>query len=141
MEKTFYITTPIYYANTLPHLGHLYTTTVSDIVRRYKRQQGFDSYFLTGTDEHGINIQREAEKAKRTPQAQADYIAGAIEKMFAAFGLDSANGGYDIFMRTTKPFHYEAAQEFWRTIASNKTPKGNETMNMSCGKAKRFLGV
>lgn len=128
MKKTFYITTPIYYANTLPHLGHLYTTTVSDVVNRYKRQRGFDTYFLTGTDEHGINIQREAEKAGRTPQAQVDYVAGEIMKMFADFGLDSSSGGYDIFMRTTNKFHYEAAGVLWKTIAANTTPKGNETI-------------
>ncbi len=128
MDKTFYVTTPIYYANTLPHLGHLYTTTVADVLRRYKKQRGFDTYFLTGTDEHGINIQREAEKAGRTPKAQTDYVAGEIAKMFGEFGLDTANGGYDYFMRTTNRYHYEAAQSFWRKIASNKTPKGNETI-------------
>ena len=68
--KTFYITTPIYYANSLPHLGHLYTTTVTDVVQRYKKQRGFDTFFLTGTDEHGLNIQRagrrEQKDAKRT---------------------------------------------------------------------------
>lgn len=58
----FYITTPIYYANSLPHLGHFYTTTIADIVTKYKKQRGFDTYFLTGTDEHGINIQRVAEE-------------------------------------------------------------------------------
>ena len=63
---SFYITTPIYYANSLPHLGHLYTTIVADAIHRYKKQRGFDVYFLTGTDEHGINIQRAAEREGRT---------------------------------------------------------------------------
>lgn len=128
MDKTFYITTPIYYANSLPHLGHLYTTTVADIVRRYKRQRGFDTFFLTGTDEHGINIQRAAEANKRTPKEQVDFVADGMKKMFADFGLNKENGGYDIFMRTTNEFHYEAAQHFWREIAKNKTPKGNSTI-------------
>ena len=122
--NTFYITTPIYYANSLPHLGHLYTTTVSDVVNRYKRQRGFDTYFLTGTDEHGINIQRAAEENKRTPQQQVDFVAGELKKMFADFGLDTAGGGYDIFMRTTNDFHHKAVQKFWEQMASNKTPKG-----------------
>ncbi len=126
--KTFYITTPIYYANSLPHLGHLYTTTVADVVNRYKKQRGFDSFFLTGTDEHGVNIQRAAEKNNRTPQQQVDYVSGEMKKLFRDFGLDSENGGYDIFMRTTEPFHYEAAQNLWRKISTNKTPKGNETI-------------
>jgi methionyl-tRNA synthetase len=126
MSDTFYITTPIYYANSLPHLGHLYTTIVADALRRYKRQRGFDTYFLTGTDEHGINIQRAAEKNGRTPQQQVDYISGELKRMFADFGLDPKHGGYDIFMRTTEPFHYEGVQHLWREITKNKTPKGNE---------------
>ncbi len=128
MTETFYITTPIYYANSLPHLGHLYTTIVADAVRRYKRQRGFDTYFLTGTDEHGLNIQRAAEKAGRSPKEQVDHISGELKRMFHEFGLDTENGGYDVFMRTTEPFHYEGVQHLWREIAANKTPKGNDTI-------------
>src|SRR5436190_3536610 len=128
MAKTFYITTPIYYANSLPHLGHLYTTIVADVITRHKRQRGFDTYFLTGTDEHGINIQRAAEKNNRTPKEQADYISGELKRMFHDFGLDTENGGYDVFMRTTEPFHYEGVHHLWREIAKNKTPKGNDTI-------------
>ena len=126
--QTFYITTPIYYANSLPHLGHLYTTLVADMVHRYKKQRGFDVYFLTGTDEHGINIQRAAEREGRTPKEQADYISGELKRMFADFGLATENGGYDVFMRTTEPFHYRGVQQLWRDIARNKTPKGNDTI-------------
>jgi len=126
--QSFYITTPIYYANSLPHLGHLYTTVVADVIHRYKKQRGFDVYFLTGTDEHGINIQRAAEREGRTPQEQADYISGELKRMFADFGLDPAHGGYDIFMRTTEKFHYEGVQNLWRQIAKNKTPKGSENI-------------
>jgi methionyl-tRNA synthetase len=128
MSKNFYITTPIYYANSLPHLGHLYTTIVADVISRHKRQRGFDTYFLTGTDEHGINIQRAAEKNGRTPKAQADYISGELKRMLHDFGLDTESGGYDVFMRTTEPFHYEAVQHLWREIAKNKTPKGNDAI-------------
>ena len=123
--KTFYITTPIYYANSLPHLGHLYTTIVADAIIRHKKQRGFDTYFLTGTDEHGVNIQRAAEANKRTPQEQVDYISGELKRMFHDFRLDQDFGGYDIFMRTTAPFHYEGVQNLWQTIAENTTPKGN----------------
>lgn len=126
--NTFYITTPIYYANSLPHLGHLYTTIVADVIHRYKKQRGFDVYFLTGTDEHGINIQRAAEKNGRTPQEQVDFISAELKRMFAEFGLDPDHGGYDIFMRTTEKFHYEGVQHLWREIAKNKTPKGNDTI-------------
>ena len=126
--KTFYVTTPIYYANSLPHLGHLYTTIVADVITRYKRQRGYDTFFLTGTDEHGINIQRAAEKNGRTPKEQVDYISGELKRMFHEFGLDTANGGYDVFMRTTETFHYEGVQTFWENIAANTTPKGNSTI-------------
>jgi methionyl-tRNA synthetase len=126
--NTFYITTPIYYANSLPHLGHLYTTIVADAIRRHKKQRGFDTFFLTGTDEHGINIQRAAEKENRTPQEQVDYISGELKRMFHDFRLDTENGGYDIFMRTTEPFHYEGVKHLWREISKNKTPKGNSVI-------------
>ncbi len=126
--KTFYITTPIYYANSLPHLGHLYTTIVADVLHRYKKQRGFDVLFLTGTDEHGINIQRAAEKAGRSPKEQVDYIAGELKRMFAEFGLGRENGGYDIFMRTSESFHYEGVRHLWQQIATGKTPNGNDNI-------------
>ncbi len=126
--KTFYLTTPIYYANSLPHLGHLYTMIVADTIARRKRQQGIETFFLTGTDEHGINIERAAERNKRTPKEQADYVVNYFKKMTAEFGLDTEHGGYDIFMRTSEPFHYEGVSEFWRRAARAKTPKGNEAI-------------
>ncbi|HEV2882138.1 MAG TPA: methionine--tRNA ligase [Pyrinomonadaceae bacterium] len=126
--KTFYITTPIYYANSMPHLGHLYTTMVADCVTRYRRQRGYETFFLTGTDEHGINVQRAAARNGRTPKEHVDYIVGELKQSFAAFKLDGAHGGYDIFMRTTEPFHYEAVAEFWRRVAAATTPKGREAI-------------
>src|SRR5215203_4756833 len=128
MMNTFYVTTPIYYANSLPHLGHLYTMIVADTIARAKRQRGIETYFLTGTDEHGINIERAAEKSGRTPQEQADYVVSYFKKMTSEFGLDTEHGGYDVFMRTTAPFHYEGVSELWRRIAKSKTPKGNEAI-------------
>jgi methionyl-tRNA synthetase len=125
---TFYVTTPIYYANSLPHLGHLYTMIVADTIARHKRQQGIETFFLTGTDEHGINIERAAERAGRTPQEQADYVVQYFKKMTAEFRLDTAHGGYDFFMRTSEPFHYEGVSEFWRRAAKAKTPKGNDAI-------------
>lgn len=126
--KAFYITTPIYYANALPHLGHLYTTIVADVIHRYKEQRGFDVFFLTGTDEHGVNIQRAAEKESRSPKEQVDVISGELKRMFADFRLGPESGGYDIFMRTTEPFHYEGVQRLWQEIAARKTPKGNDNI-------------
>ncbi len=126
--NSFYVTTPIYYANSLPHLGHLYTTIVADVLHRYKTQRGFDVLFLTGTDEHGINIQRAAEKAGKTPKEQVDFIAGELKRMFSDFGLGPESGGYDIFMRTTEPFHYEGVRHLWQRTAAGKTPKGNDNI-------------
>jgi methionyl-tRNA synthetase len=125
---TFYVTTPIYYANSLPHLGHLYTMIAADTIARSKRQQGIETFFLTGTDEHGINIERAAQRNNRAPKEQADYVVSYFTKMTAAFGLDTAHGGYDIFMRTTNTFHYESASELWRRVAKAKTPKGNDAL-------------
>jgi methionyl-tRNA synthetase len=125
---TFYVTTPIYYANSLPHLGHLYTMIVADTIARHKRQQGIETFFLTGTDEHGINIERAAQRAGRTPQEQADYVVSYFKKMTAEFRLDTGHGGYDMFMRTTEPFHYQGASELWRRAAKAKTPKGNDAI-------------
>jgi len=125
---TFYVTTPIYYANSLPHLGHLYTMIVADAVARSKRQQRIETFFLTGTDEHGINIERASQKNGRTPKEQADFVVNYFKQMTDAFALDTAHGGYDIFMRTTEPFHYEGVSEMWRRVAKAKTPKGNDAL-------------
>ena len=126
--KTFYVTTPIYYANSLPHLGHLYTMIVGDTIARAKKQRGIETYFLTGTDEHGINIERAAQKAGRTPKEQADFVVSYFKKMTSKFGLDTEHGGYDFFMRTTEPFHYEGVGQLWRQVAKAKTPKGNDAI-------------
>jgi methionyl-tRNA synthetase len=126
--KTFYVTTPIYYVNREPHLGSLYTTIVADCLKRHKHQRGFDTFFLTGTDEHGINIQRIAERERITPRQHADRIADLFKKMFAMFHLDAQHGGYDIFMRTTERFHYEGVAELWRRAARGLSPKGRENI-------------
>ncbi|HMS43774.1 MAG TPA: methionine--tRNA ligase, partial [Pyrinomonadaceae bacterium] len=98
--------------------------TVADAIIKHKKQRGFDTFFLTGTDEHGVNIQRVAESNNQTPQEYVDFISSEMKKMFADFGLTD----YDIFMRTTSEFHYEGVQTLWRKIAGNKTPKGNSTI-------------
>src|SRR5437667_11590558 len=99
LMKTFYVTTPIYYANSLPHLGHLYTMIVADTIARQKRQKGIETFFLTGTDEHGINIERAAQRNNRTPKEQADYVVSYFTKMTAELSLHTAHGAYDILVR------------------------------------------
>jgi methionyl-tRNA synthetase len=126
--KSFYVTTPIYYANSLPHFGHLYTTVVADCLKRHYAQRGFETCFLTGTDEHGLNIQRTAARMGRTPKEHVDYVVAEGKKFFASFWLDEAHGGYDVWMRTSEEFHYEGAQAFWRRVAATRTPKGRESI-------------
>ena len=93
---------------------------VADTIARRKRQQGIETYFLTGTDAHGLNIERAAERAGRTPQEQANYVVSHYKKMTAQFGLDTEHGGYDIFMRTTEPFHYQGVSELGDDVAAAK---------------------
>ncbi len=131
MTKTFYVTTPIYYANSAPHLGSLYTTLVADALARYKRQRGYETLFLTGTDEHGVNIERVAREKGLPPKLHVDEVARQFQKSFTDFHLDTAHGGYDIFMRTTAPFHYAGVSHLWRLVRDSKTPKGREPLYKS----------
>ncbi|KKT69992.1 MAG: Methionine-tRNA ligase [Candidatus Moranbacteria bacterium GW2011_GWF1_44_4] len=75
MKNKFYITTPIYYVNAKPHIGHAYTTIAADVLARFRKSRGEEVYFLTGTDEHGLNIQKKAEDAKKDPQTFVDEIS------------------------------------------------------------------
>jgi methionyl-tRNA synthetase len=102
----FYVTTPIYYVNARPHLGHAYTTIVGDALTRWRRLWGDDVYYLTGTDEHGLKIQQAAEAAGKTPQAFADDIAPLFQDAWQR--LHVAN---DDFIRTTEPRHRAAVQQ------------------------------
>ena len=101
----FYLTTPIYYVNARPHLGHAYTTIVADAMARWRRLMGDDVWFLTGTDEHGDNIARVAAKAGVSPKAYADEIAGAFQDAWRRLGISN-----DDFIRTTEPRHAKVVQ-------------------------------
>ena len=107
----FYITTPIYYINAEPHLGHAYTTMVADAIARSRRLMGDDVFFLTGTDEHGQKVERAAQKAGMETHAFADRIADKYRALFKA--LDISN---DDFIRTTEPRHVRAAQAIWNRV-------------------------
>ncbi len=102
---TFYLTTPIYYVNATPHLGHAYTTIVADAMARYRRLAGDDVWFLTGTDEHGDNIARAAASAGVSPQAYADRISGVFRGAWKGLGITN-----DDFIRTTEPRHTTVVQ-------------------------------
>ena len=109
--QKFYITTPIYYVNARPHIGHAYTTIVCDAIARRKRMLGFDTYFLTGTDEHGQKIERSATAAGKTPKQFADEVSALFRQLFERMNISN-----DDFIRTTEPRHQRGAQELFRRL-------------------------
>jgi methionyl-tRNA synthetase len=114
MSKKFYITTPIYYVNARPHIGHAYTTIACDTIARRHRMLGDDTWFLTGTDEHGQKIERAAQAAGKTPQQFADEVSAQFRALWDRMGLT-----YDDFIRTTSPRHKEGVQALWSRIRDN----------------------
>jgi methionyl-tRNA synthetase len=109
--SSFYVTTPIYYVNDLPHIGHIFTTTVADTLARYRRLAGGDVYFLTGTDEHGQNIERAARKEGIAPIELADRVVSRYFDLRDRLGFS-----YDDFIRTTQQRHYQGVEEIIRRI-------------------------
>jgi methionyl-tRNA synthetase len=109
--QKFYITTPIYYVNARPHIGHAYTTLVCDAVARRKRLLGYDTFFLTGTDEHGVHVERSAVAANTPTQKWVDQVSGEFRKLFDKMGTT-----YDDFIRTSDPRHKRGAQELWKRL-------------------------
>jgi methionyl-tRNA synthetase len=110
--KSFYVTTPIYYVNDAPHIGHGYTTVIGDIITRWHRQRGEDVWYLTGTDEHGLKVLRKAEENGVSPQEWADRLI-ETEWMPVLETIDVAN---DDFIRTTEQRHLEGAKAFWQDL-------------------------
>jgi methionyl-tRNA synthetase len=110
-QRTFYLTTPIYYVNARPHLGHAYTTIMADAMCRYRRLGGGRVHFLTGTDEHGDKIAQAAAKEGVSPQAYADEIAGIFRDTWRRLGITN-----DDFIRTTEPRHQRVVQEFLQRL-------------------------
>jgi len=109
--KPYYITTPIYYVNDDPHIGHAYTTLACDVLARFKRLDGYDVRFLTGTDEHGQKVEKAAEKAGVDPQSFTDRVSGNFRALAKAWGFTN-----DDFIRTTEERHVRAAQALWTTL-------------------------
>jgi methionyl-tRNA synthetase len=114
MTKKFYITTPIYYVNARPHIGHAYTTITCDTIARRQRLLGADTFFLTGTDEHGQKIERAAQAAGKTPQQYADEISAEFRRLWKRMGISN-----DDFIRTTEDRHKKRVQQLFRTIRDN----------------------
>jgi methionyl-tRNA synthetase len=111
MTQPFYITTPIYYVNDVPHLGHAYTTLVADTLARFHRMRGDDTRFLTGTDEHGQKVEQAAQQRGLPPQAFVDQIAPRFDETWKALGIE----GYR-FIRTTEDRHKHVVRELWNKI-------------------------
>ena len=109
--KTFYITTPIYYPSDKLHIGHSYCTVATDVMARYKRMQGFDVLFLTGTDEHGQKIEQKAEAAGVTPQQYVDQVVAGIKELWKLLNISN-----DRFIRTTDSYHQESVQKIFKTL-------------------------
>jgi len=109
--QKFYITTPIYYVNARPHLGHAYTTLVCDAVARRRRMLGYDTFFLTGTDEHGVHVERSATASGTPPQKWVDQVSAEFRALFDKMGIS-----YNDFIRTSDARHKRGAQELWRRL-------------------------
>jgi methionyl-tRNA synthetase len=114
MQEKFYVTTPIYYVNDIPHLGHAYTTVAADVLARYYRQIGVKTFFLTGTDEHGQKIQKAAEEKGISPKELADKTHLAFKELWKKLNIS-----YDRFIRTTDPDHIKAVQHIFQKCYEN----------------------
>lgn len=110
-KKTFYITTPIYYPSGKPHIGHCYCTLACDAIARYKRMQGYDVMFLTGTDEHGLKIEQKAEKEGITPKEYVDRMAAMFQSLWKLLNISN-----DKFIRTTDDYHVSAVQKIFKDL-------------------------
>ncbi len=110
-NKKFYITTPIYYPSGNPHIGHCYTTVACDSIARYKRMQGFDVMFLTGTDEHGQKIEEKAKEAGLTPKEYVDGIVEIFKNLWSYMNIS-----YDRYIRTTDDYHIETVQKIFKAL-------------------------
>jgi len=136
MKETFYVTTPIYYVNARPHLGHVYTTLVADTLVRFKRQRGVASFFLTGTDEHGINIERAAEASGIPIKQHVDQIAQQFKDAFAHIGIE-----YGRWVRTTDPYHEQGVQKLWSVLQDHGYIYKGEYHGWFCGYCNEFKEV
>ena len=111
MDKNYYITTPIYYPSAKPHMGHAYTSIIADFFARFKRIDGFNVHFLTGTDEHGLKIQRAAERKNVEPLIFCDEISETFRNLSKTLNLSNTD-----FIRTTEERHKKSVQYIWYVL-------------------------
>ena len=110
-QKTFYITTPIYYPSDKLHIGHAYTTVAGDAIARFKRLTGYDVFYLTGSDEHGQKIERKAEAKGVTPKQYVDEIVGTFKELWKTLDIS-----YNKFIRTTDDYHERTVQKIFKQL-------------------------
>ncbi len=115
MNKNYYITTPIYYPSAKPHMGHAYSSIIADFFARFKKMDDFNVHFLTGTDEHGLKIQRSAEKQNKDPKSFCDEISKIFEDLTNTLNLSNTD-----FIRTTEDRHKASVQNLWKVLEDNK---------------------
>ena len=109
--KKFFLTTPIYYVNDIPHIGHAYTTIMADVIKRYKKLRGYEVFFLTGTDEHGQKIEKSAASQNITPKKLADSVVIRFKELWKTLNIE-----YDKFIRTTDDSHIEGVKNLFKII-------------------------
>ena len=114
MKKNFYITTPIYYPSGKPHMGHAYSSIIADVFARFKRIEGYQVFFLTGTDEHGQKIQKEAEKNNKDPKSFCDELSETFRSLTKILNLTN-----DDFIRTTEFRHHKSVKEIWSKLVQS----------------------
>ena len=132
--KKFFVTTPIYYLNGEPHLGHYYATTIADVLARYHRQFGVGAFFLTGTDEHGQKVASAADKAQLSPQEYTDQLSALWEKNWKDLGIS-----YDYFIRTTNPTHKALCQYVINQLLATDDIYSKEYEALYCVGAESFV--
>ena len=133
MKQKYYITTPIYYPSGNWHLGHCYTTVICDSIARFRRMDGYDVFFLTGTDEHGVKIEKRAAENNTTPQAFVDKLVGDIKRLW-----EKLNISYDKFIRTTDDYHVRAVQKIFKRLYDQGDIYKAEYEGMYCTPCESF---
>lgn len=134
MTNRFYVTTPIYYVNDVPHIGHAYTTVAADVLARHYKQLGANTFFLTGTDEHGVKVAQAAKKAGKEPKGYADSVIPRFQESWKLLNIE-----YDHFIRTTDPRHEKLAQEVLQKIYDNGYIYEGIYEGLYCEGCEKFL--
>ncbi|MBI4713021.1 MAG: class I tRNA ligase family protein [Planctomycetes bacterium] len=136
MRKIYYITTPLYYVNAEPHIGTAYTTVAADVLARYKRLAGYEVFFLTGTDEHGLKIARTAKEAGLSPKEFVDKLVPKFKQAWQQLGIS-----YDYFIRTTDPSHEESVKALFRKVIDKGDIYKGKYSGWYCPPCERYISL